>query len=73
MAETDRFVVSKAIREVSGERPYIIAISAYALQESKEHCLQAGMNGFLSKPIRLPELIEAVKCCPAPANNAIDT
>jgi len=34
----------------------IIGISAYLTRESRERCLQAGMNGFISKPFRLDQL-----------------
>ncbi len=37
----------------------IIALTADAMKEDKERCLQVGMNDFVSKPFRLKE-IEAV-------------
>ena len=36
--------------------PYIIALTAYALSESRDQCMQAGMKDFLVKPIRLEDL-----------------
>jgi signal transduction histidine kinase/ActR/RegA family two-component response regulator len=39
----------------------ILGLSADALKENEERCLRAGMNGFLTKPIRLPEFVEAVR------------
>ena len=60
------------IRELLGKRPYICAVSAHALQENKTQCLQAGMNDFLSKPIRLRELIAVLKGCPAQANHPMN-
>ncbi|MEB3214418.1 MAG: response regulator [Leptolyngbyaceae bacterium] len=42
------------------ERPYIIAVTANAMTGDREHCLEAGMNDYVSKPIRKPELINAL-------------
>jgi signal transduction histidine kinase/CheY-like chemotaxis protein len=41
--------------------PYIIALTAYALAETRNQCLQAGMKDFLVKPIRLENLALALQ------------
>jgi len=38
----------------------IIALTAHTLEEHKEHCLDAGMDGHLGKPLRLQELSELI-------------
>jgi CheY-like chemotaxis protein len=38
----------------------ILALTANAMMEDKERCINAGMNGFISKPIKLERLIEAL-------------
>jgi len=38
----------------------IIAVTAYAMNEDRERCLDAGMNGFIRKPIQIDELKETL-------------
>ena len=41
-------------------RPWIVAMTANAMDGDRERCLEAGMNGYISKPIRVDELVAAV-------------
>jgi len=43
------------------ERPRIVAMTASAMQGDREACLEAGMDDYLSKPIRVAELVEALE------------
>ena len=43
------------------DRPYIIAMTANAMKEDEEACRAAGMDDYLSKPIRAPELKAAIE------------
>ena len=41
-------------------RPHIVAVTANALPGERELCIQAGMDGYIAKPIRLEELSAAL-------------
>ncbi|MCC5897233.1 MAG: response regulator [Phormidium sp. BM_Day4_Bin.17] len=45
-------------------RPYLIAVTANAMQGDREDCIAAGMDDYISKPIRINELIQALSRCP---------
>ncbi len=45
--------------------PYIIALTANAMMEDRQRCFDVGMHDYLSKPIRLEELSQALQRCHA--------
>ena len=45
-------------------RPRIIAMTANAMQGDREMCLQAGMDGYIAKPIQVPQLVQALAGVP---------
>jgi signal transduction histidine kinase/DNA-binding response OmpR family regulator/putative methionine-R-sulfoxide reductase with GAF domain len=62
MPEMDGLEASRQInaRWQSGDRPRIIAMTANAMQGDRDMCLAAGMDDYLTKPIRVERLVEAL-------------
>ena len=54
-----------------GQRPRIIAMTANAMQGDREICLEAGMDDYVSKPIRVEELVAALRRC-APDRTTVE-
>jgi signal transduction histidine kinase/CheY-like chemotaxis protein len=69
MPELDGLEATRRIcaRWPRSDRPRIVAMTANALQGDRELCLAAGMDDYISKPIRLEELVAALDRCEAPA------
>jgi PAS domain S-box-containing protein len=64
MPGMDGFEATAAIRakeKTTGEHLPIIAMTAHALKGDQERCLSAGMDGYVSKPIRTGELFSAIE------------
>jgi PAS domain S-box-containing protein len=64
MPGMDGFGATRAIREKeksSGGHIPIVAMTAHALKGDQERCIAAGMDGYVSKPIRTSELFSAIE------------
>ena len=61
MPEMDGFEATRKIREIESTRNLpILALTANAMQGDKTRCLDAGMNDYLTKPIDLNSLAQAL-------------
>jgi CheY-like chemotaxis protein len=62
MPEMDGLEATRAISEMILEkRPRILAMTAYALEGDRDKCLNAGMDGYISKPVQIEELRSALE------------
>ena len=62
MPEMDGLEASRRIsaKYKPGQRPRIVAMTANAMQGDREECLAAGMDDYVTKPIRVAELVQAL-------------
>ncbi len=62
MPKMDGLAATRAIRQLQQNQPRsaIIAMTASVLNSDKEHCLQAGMDDFISKPVRRESLARMI-------------
>jgi CheY-like chemotaxis protein len=60
MPDMDGIEATQHIREQweRAEQPYIIAMTAHAMEGDRQLCLAAGMDDYIGKPVRLEELVE---------------
>jgi CheY-like chemotaxis protein len=70
MPEMDGLEASRRItaRWPVGERPRIIAMTANAMQGDREECLASGMDDYVTKPIRVDTLVQALLAAGARRN-----
>ncbi len=71
MPELDGIEATRRIR-AAGHRLPIVAMTANARDADRDVCIAAGMNGFLAKPVRAPELDEAIRSTGAIPNQRSD-
>lgn len=64
MPGMDGFEAIRRIRslpEDSISKTPIIAVTALAMSEDRDRCLEAGANEYISKPVRLKDITETIK------------
>jgi CheY-like chemotaxis protein len=66
MPEMDGLEASRQITatQAAGARPRIVAMTANAMAGDREMCLAAGMDDYITKPIRVDQLVEALMQVP---------
>ncbi|MGB9245422.1 MAG: response regulator [Candidatus Acidiferrales bacterium] len=77
MPEMGGFEATEAIREKeksTGAHIPIIAMTANGMKGDDEECLRHGMDAYVSKPLNLGVLLDAIgKFCPAPASASMES
>ena len=73
MPEMDGVEATRRILErwPEGERPWIVAMTAEAMAGDRERFLEAGMNDYVVKPIRIDELVAAIESTPRRAASEV--
>ena len=72
MPELDGYETTRQVRLRGGHQPYIIAMTANAMQGDRELCLATGMDNYISKPMRIADLKSALDEAASPASESID-
>ena len=75
MPEMDGLEASRRItvKHTPHERPRIVAMTANAMQGDREQCLAAGMDDYITKPIRVDALVDALHNTVARKEGAVPT
>ncbi|GGH50952.1 diguanylate cyclase [Paenibacillus silvae] len=63
MPRLDGFEATRAIKEnlSSEDCPYIVAVTAHALRGDRDRCLKAGMDDYISKPIKSESIYQVIE------------
>ncbi len=58
MPEMDGITTTKEIRRLwpAANQPHIVAVTAFAMENDREMCLEAGMNDYIAKPVLKKDL-----------------
>ena len=73
MPELDGYETTRQVRLRGGHQPYIIAMTASAMQGDRKLCLAAGMDDYVTKPARTATLKAALERCCTIAAESMET
>jgi CheY-like chemotaxis protein len=61
MPELDGLEATRIIKQEKRLQPVIIAMTANAMESDRKECLEAGMDDYISKPIRLNDMVTMIE------------
>jgi signal transduction histidine kinase/CheY-like chemotaxis protein len=61
MPEMDGIEATRIIRNTLQDQPVIIALTANTMQGDEEKCIEAGMNDYIGKPLKLEEVVSKLE------------
>ncbi|MFC5412263.1 response regulator [Larkinella bovis] len=61
MPVMDGLEATRQIRQAGGKQPVVIALTANTMEGNEQDCLDAGMDDFLGKPLKLEELMAKIE------------
>jgi len=67
MSGLEAAVAIRAGERSTGRHVPIVAMTAHAMKGDQERCLEAGMDGYISKPIQPDRMMEAIARAAGPA------
>jgi CheY-like chemotaxis protein len=70
MPGMDGIEATRAIRETEkagGSHIPIVAMTASSMEADRQRCLEAGMDGYVTKPLRVERLFELIESLAGPA------
>ncbi len=73
MPEMDGLMATQQIRQLLPQpsQPWIVAMTANALQGDRDNCLESGMNDYISKPIKIEDFVRVFQTYFASRTEAI--
>lgn len=54
-------IIRQKEREEGRSKTAVIAVTAYNTQENHDACQQVGMDDYINKPVRIPDLLEVLR------------
>jgi CheY-like chemotaxis protein len=72
MPVMDGFEATRRLRLADGgQQTVVVALTANVLTDCKDRCREAGMNDYLSKPVRIPELKRVIRSAAGTIGNGV--